>query len=317
MTIYKTFAFGLSLAAVAALTLLPAQAAERIPDEYRINGFALGCQAYTFNRFSAFEAIEKTAMAGGKVIEFYPGQKFSPDEANIKLDHNLDDEHVQKLKDKLDKHKIKPVNYGVVGLGSTEESARKVFDFAKKMRMIAVTSEPDPKDMDMLEKLVKEYDIKLALHNHPKDSRYWNPNYVLEVVKDRDPRIGACADTGHWVRSGIKPMDALKILEGRIISSHLKDLNIFERGGHDVPYGTGVSDIPAILNEFKRQGFDGNISIEYEHNWENSVPEVAQCIGFVRGYTEGQGGGKTDDKTAATTQNTAADASASDVKKKS
>ena len=90
----------------------------------------------------------------------------------------------------------------------------------------------------------------------------WDPNYVLSVVKDRDPRIGSCADTGHWVRSGLRPVDCLRILKGRIISSHLKDLNEMGPGAHDVPYGTGVSDIPGILDELKAQGFDGNISID-------------------------------------------------------
>ena len=306
MTMSKTISRGFSLAAVAIATLAPARAAERIPDEYRINGFAIGCQAYTFNRFSAFEAIEKTAAAGGRVIEFYPGQKFSTEEAGVKLDQNLDDEHVQKLKEKLDKHKIKAVNFGVVGLPGNEEASRKVFEFAKKMGIGIVTSEPDPKDMDLLEKLVKEYDIKLALHNHPKPTRYWDPNFALSVVKDRDPRIGVCADTGHWVRSGIKPIDALKILEGRIISSHLKDLDKFG-GGHDMPFGQGVSDIPAILTELKRQNFDGNISIEYEYNWDNSVTDVAQCIGFVRGYTAGWGDGKTDAGKTDTTTTAAAE----------
>ncbi|HWI58869.1 MAG TPA: sugar phosphate isomerase/epimerase, partial [Bacillota bacterium] len=73
-------------------------------------------------------------------------------------------------------------------------------------------------------------------------------------------------------------------LKGHIISSHLKDLNQMGPGAHDVPYGTGVSEVPALLNELKAQGFAGNISIEYEYHWENSIPEVAQCIGFVRGY---------------------------------
>ena len=104
----------------------------------------------------------------------------------------------------------------------------------------------------------------------------WDPNYVLSVVKDRDKRIGSCADTGHWVRSGIKPVDALRILKGRIISSHLKDLNEMTPGAHDVPFGTGVSDVPAILEELKKQGFDGNISIEYEYQMDNSMPMVAQ-----------------------------------------
>jgi len=103
-------------------------------------------------------------------------------------------------------------------------------------------------------------------------------------VKDRDPRIGSGADTGHWVRSGLTPIECLRILKGHIISSHLKDLHAKGPGGHDVPFGTGVSDIPDVLDELKAQNFAGNISIEYEYNWDSSVPEVAQCIGFVRGY---------------------------------
>src|SRR3954454_20770717 len=86
-----------------------------LPESAKIAGFALGCQAYTFNRFSAFEAIEKTAEAGGKVIEFYPGQKLSLQEPNLKWDHNASGETIQKVKDKLAQHKIRAVNYGVVG----------------------------------------------------------------------------------------------------------------------------------------------------------------------------------------------------------
>jgi sugar phosphate isomerase/epimerase len=143
--------------------------------------------------------------------------------------------------------------------------------------------------LDTIEKMVKEYDIMVGFHDHPKRAdnpnyRMWDPNYVLSVVKDRDARIGSCADTGHWVRSGLKPLDCIRILKGRIISSHLKDLNEIAPEAHDVPYGNGVSDIPGILEELKSQGFEGNLSIEYEYHWENSTPDVAQCIGFVSGY---------------------------------
>jgi sugar phosphate isomerase/epimerase len=103
-------------------------------------------------------------------------------------------------------------------------------------------------------------------------------------VKDRDKRIGSCADTGHWVRSDLNPVECLRILKGRIISCHLKDLNEMGLGAHDVPFGCGVSDVPALLKELRAQRFEGNISIEYEYHWENSTPEVGQCIGFVRGY---------------------------------
>ena len=264
----------------------PAQV--KIPDEYKSGGFAIGAQAYTFNRFTVFEAIEKTDQAGGRVIEFFPRQSLSKEEPNIKWDHTASDEVIAKVKEKLAKHRIMAVNYGVVGIPKDEAEARKLFGFAKKLGLRAITTE-SVDALDTIEKMVQEFDIMVGFHDHPKrpndpSYRLWDPNYVLSIVEKRDKRIGACADTGHWVRSGLKPVECLKILQGRIISSHLKDLHIMGPGGHDMPFGLGVSDVPGILDELKRQGFEGNISIEYEYNWEHSVPEVGQCIGFVRGY---------------------------------
>jgi len=273
---------------VAALAAGSVRAENKIPEECSIGGFFIGCQAYTFNQFTVFEAIEKTAQAGGSVIEFYPGQKLSKEEPNVAWDQNASAETIEKVKAKLARHKIKAVNYGVVDVPQDEAQARKLFEFAKEMGFRAITTE-SVGAMDTIEKMVKEYDVMVGFHDHPKQPgnpnyRMWDPNYVLSVVKDRDPRIGSCADTGHWVRSNLKPVECLRILEGRIISSHLKDLNEMGPNAHDVPFGTGVSDIPALLDELKRQGFAGNLSIEYEYNWQNSTPEVAQCIGFVRGY---------------------------------
>jgi sugar phosphate isomerase/epimerase len=291
MKLPKSLSLGLCLAA---LTLQWSALAENtIPAECKSGGFAIGCQAYTFNHFTVFEAIEKTAAAGGHVIEFYPGQKLSKEEPNVSWDHNASPETIKKVQDKLAELHVKAVNYGVVGIPKDDAEARKIFEFAKQMGLRAVTTE-SVDAIDTIEKLVKEYDIMVGFHDHPRrpnDPGYkmWDPNYVLSVVKDRDPRIGSCADTGHWVRSGLKPVDCLQILKGRIISSHLKDLNKMGPDAHDVPYGTGVSDIPAILDELKRQQFQGNLSIEYEYHWENSLPEVSQCIGFVRGYGQGKG----------------------------
>lgn len=275
------------LAALALIAPLSAVAQTKIPDQYLTGGFAMGCQAYTFNHYTAFEAIEKTAAAGGKVIELFPGQKLSKEDGDLTVSHDSPAEVVSKLKAKLDAAGLKAVNYGVVGVPADEAGARKVFDFAKALGLRAITTE-STESIDTLEKLAKEYNIAVAFHNHPRQPtnpnyKVWDPKYIAELVKGRDARIGACADIGHWVRSGLEPVECLKILKGRIISSHMKDLN--QKGdGHDVPYGTGVSNIPAVLDELKAQGFQGNISVEYEYNWETSVPEVAQCIGFVRGY---------------------------------
>lgn len=288
MSLSKLLTDGLALAGIATLAC-HVHAQPAIPDEYKVNGFAIGCQAYTFNRFTAFEAIEKTAQAGGKVIEFYPGQTLSKEEPNLKVDHNSPqlDVVVEKLQAKLKQHGLKAVNYGVVGIPKDEAGARKVFEFARKMGLRAVTTE-SADAINTIEKLVKEYDIAVGFHNHPGNMsqpgyKVWNPYYIAGLVMERDPRIGAAADTGHWQTCGLKPVECLRILKGRIISAHLKDKQAFGPS-HDVPYGEGVGDMKACLDELKKQGFAGNISIEYEYHWENNVPEVTQCIDFVRNY---------------------------------
>ena len=283
-----TFVSALCLTSILCLPF-SVRAADPIPDEYRIGGFAIGCQAYTFNRFSVFEAIEKTAQAGGKVIEFYPGQKLSPAEPDTKWDHAASAETIAQVKAKLAEHGLLAVNYGVVGIPRDEAAARQIFEFTRKLGIRAITTESTDA-LDTIEKLVKEFDIQVAIHNHPvrpNDPNYkvWDPQYVADLVRNRDRRIGAGADTGHWVRSNLDPVKCLKILEGRLISCHLKDLNHMGPDAHDVPFGTGVANMAGVLDELKRQGFDGNTSLEYEHNWDHNVPEVAQCIGFVRGYT--------------------------------
>jgi sugar phosphate isomerase/epimerase len=261
-----------------------------IPDDCLTGGFALGCQAWTFNNFTVMEAIQKTAEAGGKVIEFYPGQKFSTDNPESKFDHNATDEMIAAFRAQLKKYNIRAVNYGVVGIPKDEAEARRIFEFAKKFELYGVTTE-SVDAIDTIEKLVREYDIRVGFHDHQRQMdnpgyRMWDPNYVLNVLKDRDPRIGSCADTGHWVQSDLKPVDCLKILKGRIISVHLHDMNERSSSAHDVPYGTGVSNVAGILDELKRQDFVGNISIEYEYNWKNNVIDAAQCVGFVRGYAQ-------------------------------
>jgi sugar phosphate isomerase/epimerase len=262
-------------------------AATPIPDTCQTGGIAIGCQAWTFKEYSVMEAIDKTAAAGGKVIEFYPGQKFSADKPDQKFDHNASDEMIAAVKAKLAERGVRAVNYGVVGIPKDEAGARKIFEFAKKFELYGLTTE-SVDALDTIEKLVKEYDIRVGFHDHqrqPNNPGYkmWDPNYVLSVLKDRDARIGSCADTGHWAQSGLKPVDCLKILEGHVISVHLHDMNDMSGSSHDVPAGTGVCDVAGILAELKRQNFAGNVSIEYEYNWKDNVVDAAECIGFVRG----------------------------------
>ena len=243
----------------------------------------LGMQAYSFNRFTFYEAVDKTKALEMKYIEVYPGQTLSKEKPDVKTDHNMSSEDKKLMLQKLRDAGVKLTNYGVVGLSNNEAECRKVFDFAKEMGIETIVSEPPEDAFELIDKLCEEYKINVAIHNHPKPSHYWDPDTVLKVCEGRSKRIGACADTGHWMRSGINPLDAVKKLKGRIISLHTKDLNEFGNPqAHDVIWGTGAGNFKEILAELDRQKFKGVFSIEYEYNWLNSMPEISGCVAFFR-----------------------------------
>jgi sugar phosphate isomerase/epimerase len=265
-----------------------------ISEEYKIGGFAVGLQAYTFRKFSVMESIENASRMGGRVIEFFPGQSLNPENPEKRFDHNASDKMILKVKEKLEEYDIKPVNFYVSDLPNDEIKIREVFEFASKLGVKALTSEPLLEAMDLIEEMVKEYDIMVAIHNHPPrfddpNYRVWDPKYVLSMVENRDYRIGASADIGHWIRSGIKPIDGLQILEGRLVSLHLSDVDQFGEEGQDVIMGRGVGNMVGVLDELHRQGFGGHISIEYEANWDDNLPDVSQNIGFIRGWAATRG----------------------------
>ena len=271
------------------LSLAPAflSAANPIPAEYRIGGFAVGPQAYSFRFYTLFEAIEKAEQTGAKVIELGTGAKVSA-ERPVVFNHDAPAELIPLVQEKLRKHHLRAVNYWVVRIPNDEAGARKVFDFARRMEFHAIITE-SLESLDLIERLAKEYDLRVGIHNHAQKQndpgyKHWDPAYVRDLVKNRDARLGACADIGHWQTSGIRAIDGLKMLEGRVVSVHLKERAALGPGNHDEIFGTGVTDMGGVLAELRRQNFDGNLAIEYEYNWYNSVPDIAQCIGFVRGW---------------------------------
>ncbi|MGA1980640.1 MAG: sugar phosphate isomerase/epimerase family protein [Sedimentisphaerales bacterium] len=275
---YKKFTFVLILFG---MMFMSARVMSQDQAKGKTENWRLGVQAWSFKQFTFYEAVEKTASLGLGWIEAYPGQKLSKDDPNIVFGPDMPAEIKRQVKQKLKDAGVKLVNYGVVKLTNDESQCRKVFDFAKEMGIETIASEPPEEAFDMLDKLCREYQINLAVHNHPPPTHYWDPNTVLKVCNGRSKWIGACADTGHWMRSGVNPVEALKKLEGRIVSVHLKDLNEFgDKKAHDVPWGTGKADVKAVLTELARQNFKGTFSIEYEYNWENSIPEIQKCVEY-------------------------------------
>lgn len=242
-------------------------------------GWRLSVQAWTFNRFTFTEAVAKAASAGVRWIEAYPGQQVSAGSRDVTMGPGMSVADRAAVKAMLADAGVRLVNFGVVELTNDETACRRVFDFARDMGVETIVSEPPPEAFPLVDRLCAEYRINVAIHNHPKPSFYWNPEKVLEVCRGRSSRIGACADVGHWLRSGVDPLEAIRKLQGRIISLHFKDLNAAgDPAAHDVVWGTGIANVAALLKELDRQKFQGVFSIEYEYHWENSLPEVRRCV---------------------------------------
>jgi sugar phosphate isomerase/epimerase len=266
-----------------AITLAATLHAEPIPESLRQNGWFIGAQAYTFKEFTTFEALAKTKEAGGNIVEIYPGQKMKPD-SDVKIHHTMPEEAIVELLAECARQGLRLVNYGVVSAKDAEE-VEQIMAFAKRLGLYAICTE-STEQIVAWEKAAIETDVKVAFHEHggsmsnPK-YKVWHPLYILGVVESRDKRVGACADLGHWCTSNLKPVECLRILDGRIVSVHLKDKEKFGEA-EVVTVGTGVVDVKACLEELKRQNFDGHISIEHENQWKDNVSHVKAAIDFVK-----------------------------------
>jgi len=248
-------------------------------------GFAISVQCWSFKEFSLFEAIEMAAAAGMGGVEVFKGQKLGGDHGAVVFSEDLPDDKVQALLDHLKKNNLVAVNFGVVDIPNNEDKARKFFEMAKKLNLYGVTTEALG-SIDLLEKFAKEYDVKVCFHNHPKPTALWNPDTISKALEGRHENLGFCADIGHWASSGLDPLEVIKKIAPRVRSFHMKDRASITEWSHDRPFGTGVIDNVAILDEVRKHGFAGNVTVEYEHNWKTNLPEVAQCVGYLRAYSK-------------------------------
>ena len=248
-------------------------------------GFAIAVQCWSFKEFTLFQAIEMAAAAGMGGVEVFKGQLLGGDHGDVKFGPDLSDEKVQAVIDHLKKNNLVAVNFGVTDISKDEAEARKTFELAKKLNLYGVTTE-SLGSIDTLEKLAKEYDIKVCFHNHPKPTALWNPETIWKALEGRHENLGYCADLGHWASSGLDPLEVIKKVAPRVRSFHMKDRESIEAPSRDRPFGTGVIDNVAILDEVRKHGFAGNVTIEYEYNWKTNLPEVAQCVGYLRAYSK-------------------------------
>lgn len=244
------------------------------------NGWKLSMQSYTFHLFSVVEALEKTQELGLHYIEVYPGQKMGEEFGDATFGYTLTPEQQSRIKEIAKSKDVKIVSTGV--WVPQRDEWEKVFQFAKDMEMEFISAEPAREDWDVVESLAKQFQIKVAVHNHPNQASYWKPEILLDIIGERSPLLGSTADVGHYKRMDVEPIPALKQLEGRLIALHFKDIAPEgpEAKLEDVVWGKGILNVKGILEELKRQNFKGYFTIEYEANWENNLPEIKESIDY-------------------------------------
>jgi sugar phosphate isomerase/epimerase len=255
----------------------------------RIKEFPISMECWTFRAFTFFDTLLKVKELGIKYLQAYPGQPLGgPFPKSAVFDETMSEDQMKAVQAALEADGIKVVAYGVCDIGTTEASMRKIFDFARKMGIQTVVCEPQDDDFTLLEKLIDEYNLGIAIHNHPLPAKYAHPMTVLEHVQNRSERIGSCADTGHWMRLGLNPLECLRLLDGRIRDLHLKDRSGFgTKKVDDVPWGAGKAGIRDILAELTLQDYNGFLTIEYENEKEvkDPIPAIKKSIDYVRSVT--------------------------------
>ncbi|HOZ47094.1 MAG TPA: ThuA domain-containing protein [Candidatus Hydrogenedentes bacterium] len=245
-------------------------------------GWPLGITAYTFHKYTLFETIEKTEQLGLAYLGGLDFQKVSRDiDRNFNAD--LSDEELKAIRLKLDDSGVRMVTCFYSVIPGDEEGCRAVFEFARKMGIETLISEPPLEALDTIERFCDEYDINLAIHNHDQKAspNYWSPEAVMKVCGSRGPHIGVCADIGYWMRSGIDLVAAVGLVGHRLFVVQTHDLHELSPEGHDVPWGTGAGRLQAFLEEIHRQGIKPKkFGLEYSYDWEDSMPEVEQSARF-------------------------------------
>jgi len=265
---------------------------------------ALAAPALTESPAFAGAPPQKSTGAGGLKIGLatYSMRKFSLDQTldllkEMKVQYaNFKDVHLPRTDSletmKANRQKIEAAGITIMGGGTitwnndNEAEIRKDFEYAKAYGFPAIICSPNPQAIGTIEKLVKEYDIKIAIHNHgPEDKWYPTPKEVLAVVKNRDPRLGSCMDIGHATRGGADIVDMVKLLGTRLIDIHSKDLASKTARDSQVEVGKGVLDIPGLFRALLREKFAGHVGLEYEINADSPQVGIKESVAYERGVT--------------------------------
>ena len=172
-----------------------------------------------------------------------------------------------------------------------DDDIRSKFEYCKRAGInVIVAGDPAPTTLPRIEKFVREYDFRLAIHNHgPEDKVYHSPFDVLKIVKDMDPRIGCCIDVGHAARAGANLVEAIHAAGPRLYDMHVKDLTNFTSRESQVPVGEGILPFREMFEALIKIDYKGFVDLEYEIHADDPMPGVIESFAFMRGVLDGMG----------------------------
>lgn len=245
--------------------------AQTLDDRWR--GLRAGAASYSFRKLpldATIKAINRLDLKFVSIKDFHLPLKSTTEERKAVA---------QKFRDAG----IEPISCGVIGM-ETEAAARQGFEYARDIGAPVIVCNPNPELLPLLDKLVKETHLKLAIHNHgPEDKRFASPYDVMKAIEGSDPRIGLCIDVGHTARAGVDPAEAITKCRERVYDVHFKDVAHRDRRGSEVEVGRGVLDIRTMLAALLEIKYAYHVGFEHEKNAEDPLPGVAESIGFTRG----------------------------------
>jgi sugar phosphate isomerase/epimerase len=251
-----------------------ARAAVTKPEKDPCQGLKLGLTSYTLRNFTLDQAIAMTQDAGVKYISL----------KDVHLPLNSGAEERKAAHAKIEAAGLRLMGGGVIYLKNDEPEIRQAFEYARDAGMPTMICSPEPDSLDTVERLAKEFQVRIAIHNHgASDKKYPSPLDVLRLIKDRDPLMGICMDVGHTVDIGLDPVPIIEQCGSRLYDFHIKDVTKPNREAKTVEVGRGIIDMVAVLRTLVKIDYGYHLALEYEANADAPVPGMRESFGYIKG----------------------------------
>jgi len=243
-------------------------------------GIKLGIATYTFRSFDRAKTIEMLKVVQAPWTSIKDGVHFA---------YNSTPQELKQARAEFDAAGLKVMSAGNISLAQDDpDYIRQRFEIVKNLGLSLMVCIPTRTNIRTVEKFVKEYDIRIAIHNHgPEQKDFPSPQSVLEVVHDMDPRVGLCIDIGHTARCGVDVVESIALAGRRLFDMHVKDLANFTQASSQCDVGEGLMPFPAIFKQLKKMNYQGCVNLEYEINPKDPLPGVLRSMFYMRGVLAG------------------------------